>query len=86
MRIARTDSGTVHVTLTAGEAASVRDDLGGIWANKVSTAGDQLHSLLESVTDQGQADEDVPKSPEDWEAECRRAVAEADIAAHPSRL
>lgn len=40
----------VHVTLTAEEAEAVRDDLGQIRASKVSAGGDQLHSLLESVT------------------------------------
>lgn len=49
MKIDRTGD-TVHVTLTAEEAEAVRDDLGQIWASKVSTAGDRLHSLLESVT------------------------------------
>lgn len=49
MQIDRTN-GTVRVTLTAEEAEAVRDDLGQIWASKVSAAGDQLHSLLESVT------------------------------------
>lgn len=50
MQIDRT-SGTIHVTLTAEEAEAVRDDLGQIWASKISTGGDRLHSLLESVTD-----------------------------------
>lgn len=49
MQIDRT-ADTVRVTLTAAEAAAVRDDLGQIWADKISNAGDQLHSLLESVT------------------------------------
>ena len=49
MRIRRA-ADTVIVTLTAEQAAAVRDDLGQIWADKVSAAGDQLHSLLESVT------------------------------------
>ncbi|MFG2780787.1 hypothetical protein ACGFY7_23405 [Streptomyces prunicolor] len=49
MRIAR-HGDTVHVTLTTEEAEAVRDDLGQIWASKISAAGDQLHSLLESVT------------------------------------
>ncbi|MGW5431862.1 hypothetical protein ACWET9_32385 [Streptomyces sp. NPDC004059] len=51
MQIRRTSTGTVHVVLAAEEAAAVRDDLGQIWASKVSAAGDQLHSLLESVTE-----------------------------------
>lgn len=49
MEINRTGD-TVRVTLTAEEAEGVRDDLGEIWADKVSAAGDQLHSLLESIT------------------------------------
>lgn len=49
MQIARTDD-TVNVTLTTEETEAVRDDLGAIWASKVSAAGDRLHSLLESVT------------------------------------
>ncbi|GAA3113621.1 hypothetical protein [Streptomyces echinatus] len=57
MQINRTSNGTVHVALTVEEAAAVRDDLGQIWASQVSTAGDQLHSLLESVT------EDEPACP-----------------------
>jgi hypothetical protein len=51
MQIRRNSNGTIHVALTAEEAAAVRDDLGQIWASKVSAAGDQLHSLLESVTE-----------------------------------
>ncbi|MGE7135990.1 hypothetical protein [Staphylococcus warneri] len=51
MQINRTSTGTVHVALTVEEAAAVRDDLGQIWASQGSTAGDQLHSLLESVTE-----------------------------------
>lgn len=54
MQITRTDNGNVRVTLTADEAEAVRDDLGQIWASKVSLAGDQLHSLLESVTEEVQ--------------------------------
>ncbi|MEV7492228.1 hypothetical protein AB0O08_15915 [Streptomyces anulatus] len=50
MQIARA-ANTVRVTLTAEEAEAVRDDLGQIWANEISAAGDQLHSLLETVTD-----------------------------------
>jgi hypothetical protein len=50
MRITLANNESVQITLTAEEAEAVRDDLGGIWASKVSTAGDQLHSLLESVT------------------------------------
>jgi hypothetical protein len=50
MQITRSND-TVRVTLTAEEAEAVRDDLGQIWASKVSAAGDRLHSLLESVTD-----------------------------------
>ncbi|MFI1787398.1 hypothetical protein ACH40D_02875 [Streptomyces olivaceoviridis] len=50
MEIRRT-ADTVHVAMTVEEAAAVRDDLGQIWASKVSAAGDQMHSLLESVTE-----------------------------------
>ncbi|MFI8351259.1 hypothetical protein [Streptomyces sp. NPDC085596] len=50
MQIDRSNN-TVRLTLTAEEAAAIRDDLGQIWADKVSTAGDQTHSLLESVTE-----------------------------------
>lgn len=49
MQIDRT-ADTIRVTLTAEEAEAVRDDLGQIWAGKVSAAGDQLHSLLECAT------------------------------------
>ncbi|MFG2372592.1 hypothetical protein ACGFY9_14075 [Streptomyces sp. NPDC048504] len=49
MKINRT-ADAIHVTLTAEEAEAVRDDLGQIRADKVSAGGDQLHSLLESVT------------------------------------
>jgi hypothetical protein len=49
--ITRTDNGTIQVTLTTEEAEAVRDDLGQIWASKVSAAGDQLHSLLEDATE-----------------------------------
>lgn len=52
MNIALPSDGIVQITLTTEEAAAVRDDLGGIWATKVSTPGDQLHSLLEAVTDE----------------------------------
>ncbi|MFI8535396.1 hypothetical protein ACIGMX_34765 [Streptomyces aquilus] len=56
MQIDRTDD-TIQVTLTAEEAEAVRDDLGAIWASKISTAGDKLHSLLESVTEtEGQSE------------------------------
>ncbi|MEU2316591.1 hypothetical protein ACFY7X_13600 [Streptomyces althioticus] len=51
MDITRTDNGTIQVTLTTEEAEAVRDDLGQIWASKVSAAGDQLHSLLASVAE-----------------------------------
>ncbi|XQE87404.1 hypothetical protein ACN24M_20385 [Streptomyces microflavus] len=47
MQIDRT-ADTVRVTLTAEEAEAVQGDLGQIWANKISAAGDQLHSLLET--------------------------------------
>ncbi|MFW3474391.1 hypothetical protein [Streptomyces microflavus] len=50
MQIDRT-ADTVRVTLTAEEAEAVQGDLGQIWANKISAAGDQLHSLLETVTE-----------------------------------
>lgn len=49
MEIQRTST-TIRITLTTEEAEAVRDDLGAIWASKISAAGDQLHSLLESVT------------------------------------
>jgi hypothetical protein len=55
----RRDADTVTVTLTAEQAAAVRDDLGQIWASRISAAGDQLHSLLESVTTDA-ADEAQP--------------------------
>jgi hypothetical protein len=42
--------GTVTIKMSAQEAAAVRDDLGAIWANKVSQPGDKLHSLLEHAT------------------------------------
>jgi hypothetical protein len=42
--------GAVTVKMSAQDAAAVRDDLGAIWANKVSQAGDKLHSLLEYAT------------------------------------
>lgn len=42
--------GTVVVEMSAEEAAQVRDDLGNIWTNEVSQAGDKLHSLLEWST------------------------------------
>lgn len=50
MQIDHTSNSTIHITLTTEEAQAVRDDLGNIWASKISTAGDQLHSLLESAT------------------------------------
>lgn len=76
MNIALTAAGIVQVTLTAEEAASVRDDLGGIPFTKVSTVGDKLHSLLEAPA----------KSYEELKAECLAAEADADIASHPSRI
>lgn len=45
-----TTDGTVTVQMSAQDAAAVRDDLGAIWANKVSQPGDKLHSLLEHAT------------------------------------
>jgi hypothetical protein len=51
MRITITETGAIEVTFAPEEAEAVRDDLGAIWANKVSQAGDKLHSLLEAVTD-----------------------------------
>jgi len=54
MNIALTAYGIVQVTLTTEEAEAIRDDLGGIAATKVSTPGDKLHSLLETVTSDGQ--------------------------------
>lgn len=47
------NDGTVTVEMSSQEAAAVRDDLGEIWANKISQSGDQLHSLLEWATPQG---------------------------------
>lgn len=44
------NDGTVTVQMTTQEAAQVRDDLGQIWANKISQSGDKLHSLLEWAT------------------------------------
>ncbi|MFF8100217.1 hypothetical protein ACF07S_10635 [Streptomyces sp. NPDC016640] len=44
------NDGIVTVKMTAQEAAAVRDDLGQIWASKVSQPGDKLHSLLEWAT------------------------------------
>lgn len=58
MHIDRT-ADTVTVNLTAEEAEAVRDDLGAIWASKVSAAGDKLHSLLESVTSGDTDDDDL---------------------------
>lgn len=83
MNIALTAAGIVQVTLTAEEAASVRDDLGGIPFTKVSTVGDKLHSLLEAATN---AEEAPAKSYEELKAECLAAEADADIASHPSRI
>lgn len=51
MEIRRTSTGTVHIAMTAEQAAAVRDDLGQIRASEVSAAGDEMHSLLESVTE-----------------------------------
>ncbi|MFE9382326.1 hypothetical protein ACFYMO_03680 [Streptomyces sp. NPDC007025] len=45
-----TTGNKILVELDHEEAAAVRDDLGDIWASKVSTAGDRLHSLLEDTT------------------------------------
>ena len=51
MEIVKLDNdGTVTVKMTAQEAAAVRDDLGAIWASKVSQPSDKLHSLLEWAT------------------------------------
>lgn len=50
MDITITSYGILWVTLTTEEAEAIRDDLGGIAATKVSTPGDKLHSLLETVT------------------------------------
>ncbi|MFF7837569.1 hypothetical protein ACFZC6_01845 [Streptomyces ossamyceticus] len=44
------NDGTVTVKMTAQEAAAVRDDLGQIWADRVSQPSDKLHSLLEWAT------------------------------------
>ncbi|MFJ8538132.1 hypothetical protein [Streptomyces sp. NPDC093591] len=76
MHIDRTDD-TVRVTLTAEEAEAVRDDLGQIWASKISTAGDQLHSLLESVTTGGE-DEPAVEQPAEVCGKCRRPFDPAD--------
>jgi hypothetical protein len=43
-------SGAVTLKLSAREAADVRRDLGEIWGNKISAAGDELHRLLEWAT------------------------------------
>lgn len=51
------NDGTVTVMMSAQDAAAVRDDLGTIWASKVSQAGDKLHSLLEWATPNGTAAE-----------------------------
>jgi hypothetical protein len=42
--------GNVVVKMSSTEAAAVRDDIGQQPVKAVSRAGDQLHSLLESVT------------------------------------
>jgi hypothetical protein len=42
--------GAVTVKMSARDAAAVRDDLGAIWNDKISQAGDKLHSLLEWAT------------------------------------
>ena len=83
MRIAITETGAIEVTFAPEEAEAVRDDLGAIWSNTVSQAGDKLHRLLEAVTG---AQETPAKSYEELRAECLAAEADADIAAHPSRL
>jgi hypothetical protein len=44
------EDGTVTVKMTAQEAAAVRDDIGQKPTSSVSSAGDQLHSLLEWAT------------------------------------
>lgn len=52
MEIVRIENdGTVTVRMSAQDAAAVRDDLGQIWADKVSQSGDKLHSLLEVATE-----------------------------------
>ncbi|MFD7978864.1 hypothetical protein [Streptomyces sp. NPDC059071] len=83
MRIAITETGAIEVTFSPAEAEAVRDDLGAIWANKISQAGDKLHSLLEAVTG---AQETPVKSYDELKAECHAAMAEADVASHPSRI
>lgn len=51
MRVVRARrDGSLVVEMTAHEAKEVRDDLGSIWASRVSRSGDQLHSLLEAAT------------------------------------
>lgn len=42
--------GEVIVSMSAQEAADVRDDIGGDPHTKVSRSGDKLHSLLEYIT------------------------------------
>jgi hypothetical protein len=52
MEIVRIEhDGTVTVKMSAREASAVRDDLGQIWASKVSQPSDKLHSLLEVATE-----------------------------------
>ncbi|MFG3349536.1 hypothetical protein ACGF1Z_31320 [Streptomyces sp. NPDC048018] len=83
MRIAITETGAIEVTFSPAEAEAIRDDLGGIPFTKVTPAGDKLHSLLEAVTG---AEKTPAKSYEELKAECNAAMADADVASHPSRI
>jgi len=53
MHVTQPSTGTIQITLTLEEAADVRDDIGQLWASQISTAGDQLHTLLVDVTEEG---------------------------------
>jgi hypothetical protein len=57
MHVTHSSTGTIHIALTIEEAAAVRDDIGQLWASQISAAGDQLHGLLVSAT------EDEPTRP-----------------------
>ncbi|WP_329424037.1 hypothetical protein [Streptomyces sp. NBC_01268] len=80
----------IHIEMDPTEIADLVDDLA--WAVPYDhPATDRLVELLLAahslfVKDQDDAEENARKSPEDWEAECSRAMAEADIASHPSRI
>ena len=80
----------IHIEINPTEIADLLDDLA--WAMPYDhPATDRFVELLLAahslfVNDQDDAEEGARKSPEDWEAECSRAMAEADIASHPSRI